>query len=160
MTSRHDVDAQHEREMAALRAEIHELADALLRVTGGMQEIAAVLQVPNDVPVIDCVIKALAERDEALATVTVLREAALKLNDCLYGRCELCSFGGSCLKEEARNILANLPAAVTAWQAQREREIDELRTALQYGDRKVERLEADNNALRARIDELEAMKPY
>jgi hypothetical protein len=58
---------QHEREMAALRAEIHELADALLRVTGGMQEIAAVLQVPNDVPVIDCVIKALAERDELQA---------------------------------------------------------------------------------------------
>jgi hypothetical protein len=75
--SRHgcgDVDAQHEREMAALRAEIHELADALLRVTGGMQEIAAVLQVPNDVPVIDCVIKALAERDELQATVAVLRD--------------------------------------------------------------------------------------
>jgi hypothetical protein len=102
--SRHgcgDVDAQHEREMAALRA----------------------------------------ERDEALATVTVLREAALKLNDCLYGRCELCSFGGSCLKEEARNILANLPAAVTAWQAQRERE----RSALEWY--------ADGENYRARLCE-------
>jgi hypothetical protein len=104
---------QHEREMAALRAEIHELADALLRVTGGMQEIAAVLQVPNDVPVIDCVIKALAERDELQATVAVLvgvlTEYAKK-PDYLD------------VFVPIRNTLANLPAAVVAEQERRERE--------------------------------------